>query len=326
VSAFYPYLTVVILMTVQQSLHDLQQQFGHHSTVSFERCNELIAVQINNAAAKATIFCQGAQISFFQPHQQAPVLWTSPECDYSAGKSLRGGIPICWPWFSGLADNEKTITEQYSTEQLAAAPPHGIVREKTWQLAEINQYDDATELLWRLDLAKDGNAYWPYQTRLSYRVTVGEELSVEFNVHNTGVDKFHYSAALHSYLSVDDINRAVISGLDGCDYIDALDRRQLKQQLGDIRFSGETDRIYRGCGAAITLREDNSTPLVINSSNSDSAVIWNPWVEKSIGLSHFANNAYQSMLCIETANADKDFITLEPGHSHCLTATLVRRE
>ncbi|CAH0991617.1 Putative glucose-6-phosphate 1-epimerase [Sinobacterium norvegicum] len=313
-------------MTINQ-LTDLQQQFSDKPTVQFEQCNELIALQVNNAVAKATIFCQGAQISLYQPHQSAAVLWTSPACDYSAGKSLRGGIPICWPWFSGLADNPKTVTEQYSTEQLAAAPPHGIVRELDWQLAEINEHENVTELVWFLDLAKDSSTYWPYKTSLSYRVSIGKELNIEFNVCNNGVDKFHFSTALHSYLAVDNIDNAVISGLDGCDYVDALDERKLHRQQGGIRFTGETDRIYRGCNTDITLTEEGSDndSLVISSSNSDSAVIWNPWIEKSKTLSHFADDAYQSMLCIETANADKDFVTLEPGHSHCLTVTLARR-
>ncbi|ROR98714.1 glucose-6-phosphate 1-epimerase [Sinobacterium caligoides] len=305
-------------------IEQLKQRFNQQTSVNFREQGQLVAIDVENASACASLFLQGAQISHYQPQQQTPVLWCSEHCDYSLGRSLRGGIPICWPWFGGLHANPKTITEQYSTRQLDDASAHGFVREQAWQLVSVEEGEDSTTLLLQLDIPRHSQPFWPFQTRLEYRVTIGQHLDIAFTVHNRCADKFHYSSALHSYFDISHIDNVQLQGLDGCHYRDALDHWSTQQQRGKLAFDGEVDRIYQRQPPRLTLHDTANSDLYIDSDNSHSTVVWNPWIEKAKRLSHFDDHAYQQMVCVETANAGLDFISLAPGESHTLDLRLSR--
>ena len=127
------------------------------------------------------------------------------------------------------------------------------------------------------------------------------------------------SQALHSYFAVSDIARVRVRGLDGCGYIETLEDWAPRLQQGDLHFSSETDRIYHGLPATLMLDDPLwQRRIVLESSGSSTAILWNPWIDKSQRLSHFAEDAWQGMVCIETANVLDDFVLLAPGAEHVL--------
>ena len=318
-------------MNIAETIQDLYARFGRLQGITIECQKELVAIGVTNSAASAEVFLQGAQISRFKKKHQAPILFLSRQCDFKQGQSLRGGIPICWPWFGQLEKNNEIITSQYKNSNIEAMPAHGIVRAINWDLDSIEVLaHDLTVVEFSLHLntnlvgeVKDSEYenLWPFLTQLRYRIEIGEKLTTTFTVTNQDSREFSYSAALHSYFSVDHINNVIISGFANTVYIDALDAWKEKQQVDDIAFNKEVDRIYKSSPDELILSDRNRI-IAIESTGSKSTVIWNPWIEKSQQLSQFADDDYQSMVCIETANALDDIVSLKPDDAHSLTLTI----
>lgn len=318
-------------MNIAKTIQNLYTRFGRLQGVTIECQKELVAIGVTNSVASAEIFLQGAQISRFNRKQQDPILFLSRQCSYKQGQPLRGGIPICWPWFGQLKKNNEKITCQYKDLSIDSIPAHGLVRDINWEVDSIETPShDVTVVELSLDLnAKliDENnnsaskTVWPFLTQLRYRVEIGEKLTATLTVSNQDYQEFFYSAALHSYFSVDHINNVIISGFSKTTYVDALDTWKEKKQIDDIAFNKEVDRIYKSAPEEIVLSDRNRI-IAITSKGSKSTIVWNPWIEKSQRLSQFADDEYQSMVCIETANALEDFIRLKPGEAHSTTLTI----
>ena len=311
-------------MNLAQQLQHLYSEFGHIEGIHIELHKELIAVAVNNSAAKALIFLQGGQVAEYQAHGHSKTLWLSSSNRYQQGQPLRGGIPISWPWFGQLAQNPKAITAQFDA---AAQPPaHGFARNNLWQLDSITPVSNSqTQLKLSYELAAEQQALWPYASRLELTITVGEQLELNLAVTNTGSKPFSYSSALHSYYAVGDISRCQVSGLEEQRYIDKLDHEQVKTQQGLLSISTETDRIYQHSRLQQkelpTIRlidKEQQQQTLIHSSGSHSTVVWNPWRNKAQHLNNFADDDYQQMLCIETANVGDDIVTLAPRQSRQL--------
>ena len=276
---------------------------------------ELLAVDIDNQSASARVFLQGAQVSHYRRHGEPPVLWCSDQCDYREGTPLRGGIPLCWPWFGVLDKNPAAISRQVVGGD---RPAHGLVRNRVWHLAGIEQPSPAlTRLILTLSVTPENG--WNAPASLTLVVEIGDRLGLDLYVTNDGPEAFYFSAALHSYYAVSAIDRVRVQGLERLNYIDCVDGWTTRRQRGDLAIAAETDRIYHGTWQPLTLVDRGwRRALVISSEGSDSAVIWNPWIDKSRRLPQFADAAYKDMLCIETANAGDDCVVLEPGQQHRL--------
>ena len=265
-------------------------------------------LHVTTPAATASIALQGAHLFAWQPRGQAPVIWLSERSPRSAGRPLRGGIPLCWPWF-GPHGSDSTF------------PAHGCVRTLPWRLAEAHLEGDRACLEFEPAFDDASRSVWPHPTALRYRVTIGEELHIELVTTNSGVDAFTLTQALHTYFAVGDIRQVRIDGLDGHDYLDKPDGYRRQRQHGSIGFSGETDRIYLDTANACTIHDPAmGRRIVVTGSGSRSTVVWNPWVDKSAHIGEFSPDGYTRMVCVETANAADDTITLLPGASHRLAA------
>lgn len=309
------------MVDAAETLQSLYQQFGDLPGIQIELHKSLVAVRVENQAATATIFLQGAQVSHYQRHGQPPLLWCSPLCDYRAGQSLRGGIPLCWPWFGDLAHNPHEVSAHHRLEN---PPAHGFARQLHWQLDSITTPDTShTVLTFSLQLAATEQTAWPFATRLSLRVTVANSLTVTFGVENTGGEAFCFASALHTYFATSDIKNTLVEGLDGLEYTDTLQDWRIFNQSGSLHIDREVDRIYHATDQPISIIDREwQRAITINTEGSKSAVVWNPWSEKAARLSHFADDAYLEMLCIETANVDRDIVSLAPGAKHQLTLEL----
>ncbi len=306
---------------IATQMQSLYSQYGELAGISIELHKELIAITVENQAATACVFLQGAQISHYSHSDQPAILWLSPCCDYRAGQPLRGGIPICWPWFGELDKNPAPVRQQINSDN---TPAHGFVRNRDWQLADVSIINPAlTRLCLKLDIAAGEEALWPFATQLQLNIEIGNQLKISLEITNRDSRSFHFSAALHSYFALSDITAIHIDGLDDKPFVDSLDHWQQKQQQGPITFTGEVDRIYQQLEDPITLIDpDQQTTITVQAEGSNSAVIWNPWCDKAKTLSQFTDDAYRQMVCIETANALDDCIELAPGNSHCLGANI----
>lgn len=316
-------------MNINDTIQSLYKDYGQLKGVTIECQKELVAIGIKNQAATAEVFLQGAQITRYQRIGEIPTLFLSQACEYQQGSALRGGIPICWPWFGDLAKNPEAVKQQLMNEDQAAIttelPAHGFVRQRDWTVESIRTPADDLTIVELSYHVKD-EPLWPFDTLLTCRISIGAALSVSLHIANNSSQAFVFSAALHSYFAVSHIDSVRISGFDQCEYYDALDVNeknewQLKTQQGDITFSGEVDRVYQSSSTPVVINDKNRATN-ISSLGSRSAVVWNPWVDKSQTLSQFKEDDYQRMVCVETANAVNDVVRLEAGEAHKLEVTI----
>ncbi|WP_299491619.1 D-hexose-6-phosphate mutarotase [uncultured Shewanella sp.] len=268
--------------------------------------NGLEYIDIDTQHCQARIFKQGAQIDFFKPKGQKPLLWCSSDNDYQVGSAIRGGIPICWPWF-GQHDN-------------SAWPQHGFARTQMWQLSEVKINDKEVDLLFTLALNESTQDYWPYHTQLSARFRLSETLSVSLINTNLDDKTITLTQALHSYFPIGNIHALSATGFNQAQYIE-FNQGPFKQQQDNVIINQETDRVY----TQLSPQQQLHTPdgiIEISRENSQSAILWNPWSDKSKRLSHFKDDDYLSMICLEAANVLDDKITLAPNESHTLTTSI----
>lgn len=292
---------------------ELRSHYMKYAFCQLIKRDELDSIQIDHPLFKATVLLQGAQIIEFSPahYHFKNALWLSPSAHYKTGESIRGGIPICWPWFGAPDKNPTNISR--NIKQPSA---HGFARNSIWQLKSIRESCHQIEVTLSLASSAESLQCWPFDFELEATFIIGKTLRISLSTHNTDKHVVTYSQALHTYLPTSDINKTLIYGASGTTYIDALDHWKKKQQQGSINFCIETDRIY--------MFRDNTTltattplhTLLLNQFNSRSAVIWNPWIEKSKRISQFSPTDFNSMFCIETANVLGDTVTLKPNQTH----------
>jgi len=288
----------------------LNKQFGIDGAVRFyEREAGFVMIAVDTALGQAEIALQGAHVTTWRPTEQPAVVWVSEQAKYAPGKSIRGGVPVCWPWFGPHAANAKL-------------PGHGYARTVDWRLLRVTALDDGRiQLVFELVDTPATRAQEPHPLRVRNTVTVGATLQVELETSNLGTTPYVLGDALHTYFHVGDVTRASVHGLEGCAYIDKVDGGARKQQGGAVTIAGEVDRIYLGTGNCCEIRDPVlKRRIVIRSRNSASTIVWNPGAEKAAKMGDFGSDGYLRMLCVETANAAEDVVTLAPGAQHRLVA------
>lgn len=270
-------------------------------------------LEITHPAATARIALHGAHVMDWAPAGEAPVLYMSPDAVIERGKPVRGGIPLCWPWF-GL----------HATD--ATKPAHGFVRTEMWKMDEILPGGDRVEVVLSLASSDATRAIWPHDFALRLRVSVGEALEVALTARNTGSAAWAMTGALHTYFSVGDVTQAVIRGLHGTQFVEGRLSPEKRPQRGPVKIEQEVDRIYLSDAAVEVEDPVKGRTLVIEKSGSFSTVVWNPWIEKSRRIPDLPDDAYPGFLCIETTNAGEDVITVPAGGEHrLLTRVRVRK-
>lgn len=263
---------------------------------------------------------QGAQVLSYRQGDAPPIIWLSEQAAFEAGQSVRGGVPVCWPWFGDLRRNPSDVQAMFDGGD--PAPAHGLVRGIDWVL-EMQDAGSAT-LEFVCPQARQGLSGWPHSIDLRLRISLNDNgLQLELSSENLGEQPVALSQALHSYFAVSDIDEVVVEGLADRRYIETLEDWQERQQLGDLRVTGETDRIYLDLPPRLSLVDSGwQRRISLQASGSASAVLWNPWIDKARRLSQFADDAWQRMLCIETANVLGDRVLLQPGERHSLALAI----
>ena len=261
-----------------------------------------VVIATPNAAGE--MYLHGAHVTSWQPRGSGEVLFVSSRARWEDGHAIRGGVPICFPWFGPKADDPR-------------APAHGFVRTKVWQLESIVRAGDAVTVSMFTESNAETKRGWPADFHLAHRATFGSDLTLELVVRNTGKTSLRFEEALHTYFRVGHIEKARLQGLNAVPYLDKTDSNRKKTQQGPIEIVSETDRVYLNTTGAIAL-EDHSLRrrMDVAKENSFTTVVWNPWVEKAKGFSDFDDNEWMQMLCVETSNVSDFAVELAPGQQH----------
>lgn len=310
-------------MNLGDKIQALYAKYGSLKGVTVELYKQLIAISVKNEAASATIFLQGAQVAEYKRVGERPVLWLSESCDYKAGKSLRGGIPICWPWFGDIERNPDVVKHQIpQLTSETSIPAHGFVRDQEWVLDSVELIDsETTELV--LSLGIGASELWPYPALLKLTVSVGVELDIKLSVTNTGSETFSFSSALHTYLNLGTVESCEILGLEGNEYFDTLDDWRVRKSNRPIAIDKELDQIYSNVESPVQLKDKQfNRTITVTASNAPDLVVWNPWIDKAKKLCHFDDDAYKQMICLETARVLENLESLPADESVTMGLTL----
>jgi D-hexose-6-phosphate mutarotase len=284
----------------------LNEQFGVPGKLTFSTGHGgLIRAVIAADAAQGEIYLHGGHVTAWQPHGQEPVLWMSAQSWFEQDKPIRGGVPICFPWFGAKADDP-------------AAPSHGTARLAEWDVQETGKTHDGGAFI-RLGLALA-------PLHLSYTVAFGPSLKMTLKVTaaNTPSSDVSFEEALHTYFNVSDVRQIRITGLEGVDYLDQLQgRARVPGSTEPITFDGEVDRVYTRTPVAIAIEDPGlDRRITVQATGSSTTVVWNPHLAKAARMPDFGDDEWPGMCCVETANAVTRPVTLEPGATHELSATI----
>lgn len=290
-------------------LSGLNGRFGLSDQLFFrETPDGLVVMEVTNAHGVATIALQGGHVMTWRPKPQVePVIWLSPAAKFLPGKSIRGGVPVCWPWFGPAAD--------------PALPAHGFARTVPWEVtATGKRADGATEIALKLLATEQTRALWPHSASLSMAITVGPRLKIALSTDNFGKNDLVIGDALHTYFNISDIAAIRINGLERCEYLDKAGGGNARcRQEGPIVFSGETDRVYLNTEAECVIEDPGfKRRLHVAKSGSRSTVVWNPWSAKAAKMGDFGMDGWRRMVCVESANATDNVVTVKTGGHHVL--------
>ncbi len=301
-----------------KEISHLNTQFGINVTGSDLQAEQikfksgagsLTIVNINNRHAKASLVLQGGHLLSWQPNEEENVIWLSEDAIFSKEHSIRGGIPICWPWFGAHPVNH-------------SFPSHGYARTSDWDVVETKTLSDGSSLI-VLQLLQDAvsEEYRARDVELDLRVTVGKRLEMSLITRNAGNKAVTIGQAMHTYFYVSDIQNVILSGLENQVYIDALDRWQRKNETNPIMIKAEVDRIYQDTPEIPVYIIDQAfkRQIKIRKQGSHSTVVWNPWIDKSERLGDMGKNGYKNMICVETGNVADDVVMIEPETEHSLS-------
>lgn len=271
---------------------------------------KLVRGVIDTPAARGEFYLNGAHVTAWQPAEHQPVLWMSAASNFAEGKPIRGGIPLCFPWFGPHADDP-------------SLPAHGWARTSVWELSSAQPLkNQGISIVMTLTRS-------PY--RLTYQVDFSSELHVRLLVEtedsaaaagSSGI--LAIEEALHTYFTIGDIHQILIEGLESADFIDKVPEPHACNAVqAPIQFSGETDRVYQNTKSSCRLIDPvMHRMIIVDKSGSDTTVVWNPWIAKSARMADFGDHEWPGMVCIETANAGINKVQLKPGDRHEITATI----
>ncbi len=285
------------------------------------KLGELDCWHFIHGQAQLLIAKQGAQVLSYQVGDDKPVIWLNEKAQFVHGKGIRAGVPICWPWFGNLALNPPSVQAMRASAEPATA--HGLVRTREWELLDYDDAGEALHIELGLPHVEGGLPGWPHDVTLTLKIRLDTHLHLSLVSHNRSDTAVSISQALHSYFAVSNVRQVRVEGVEGLTYIETLDDWKRVKQSGDLTFSGETDRIYLDTPDTLSIVDPEwERRITLQSEGSRSAVIWNPWIDKTARFNDMAADGWQRMLCIETANVMDDVVTLEPGASHTLGVSI----
>jgi D-hexose-6-phosphate mutarotase len=268
---------------------------------------DLDRVLVSTPTASAEVYLQGAHLTAWAPAGEPAVVWTSDHSLFAPGAPIRGGVPVCFPWFG--------------PDPTGTGPLHGLVRTRDWTFAGWDRVGDDVALTFTLGSGALPDARGPFALR--YTVTVGTRLTLALEVTNTGTEPLTFEEALHTYLAVGDVRTATMRGLDDLERLDRLTGRHARTPTGaELRVVAETDHLYSQPGAVTVADWDGGRTVGVRTQGSANAVVWNPWADRARTLPDLGDDEWSQMVCVETCNVAEAAVVLAPGAAHTMVATI----
>lgn len=265
--------------------------------------DSLAVIAVKNPYCTATITPQGAQLLTFEQADGTPLLWLSPQAIFKTGKAIRGGVPVCLPWFG-----------PHTTDP--SKPQHGFARNSLWQLTRAHALDDgATQLTWRFQVGTSHPAQFAGEFTAELTMTLSKRIDLQLVVSNDGTHPLPLSWALHSYHPVNNLATARVAGLDGCEYLDNTRQQSRFTQTGDITFGQEVDRIFVSTSKHQDLITETQH-LRVSGHDCSSAIIWNPGPQLAAGMADVGEGNHQGFVCVERGNTADNALRLAAGETH----------
>jgi len=265
----------------------------------------LPGVEAHPGSGHYGVYDHGAHVWAWQPDGHPhPVLWMSSASAFAEGKPIRGGVPICFPWFGPGFTGDRT-------------PMHGFARLTSWRRDSVDESGGTLEVSYVIDETDSGEQPefpFPYQARMTVSFSA-DHLELSLRVQNNDAEPFTIEEALHTYLAVSDVRTVTVDGLDGAAYLDKVlgDTSFDNEQDGPLVLTGRTDRVYAHAGEVTVDDPGYGRRLVISTSGSANVVVWNPWSETAATMADVGEGEWQTLLCVEAANAFNEAVTLLPG-------------
>ena len=269
-------------------------------------------IEINNGKANTLISIYSAQVLSFQPIKESEdLMFLSKKAYYQSGKAIKGGVPICWPWFG-------------SDPEGLGRPSHGFVRNRLWTLVDTSTMENGdSKVTLSLNDTPETREIWQHAFELTLIIYVGDALTLELITHNRGKQAFPITQAFHTYFKVGDIQKVSVLGLENTAYLDNVDQGNQKTQIGSVTIAGEVDRIYTDVAESELVIDDPALnrQISITSINSKTAVVWSPWAKIAANMADLEDDDYNHFICVETVNAANEVIEVLPGNSCRLVTT-----
>lgn len=261
---------------------------------------ELRKIVVESFSSMAEIYLHGAHVTRFEKKGEPPLLFMSDASEFTYQKPIRGGVPVIFPWFGPRDD----------------LPAHGYARTVEWEWIESSLLpDESVSLRFRLPRHED--------FEVEYRVTVGNELTLELSVHHSGGSVAEFETCLHTYLQVSAIDAISITGLSNSEFLDKLTNTSTMESAPELRISSEVDRVYHDTTATVEIHDPGHNRTIrIGKSGSSSTVVWNPWIDKSIRMPDFGDEEYLRMVCVESGNIGPNKTILPAGGRSVLKVVL----
>ena len=293
------------------NIDDLDDNFGIEAEVGFYEEDDFIYAMVSNKHADATICLYGAHITSYKPARNVEVLWMSPDSMFQFGKAIRGGIPVCFPWFGPHETNE-------------SLPQHGFARIMNWEVTKTETLaGGANQITLQLCASDETRKYWDFDFCAEMIFTVGAKLSVTLKVTNPSDKAIKYTSALHSYFSLSGIENITIEGLRDTRYQNQLDGGDYIQKEELLSISEEITRHYYDTKANCVINDSIfNRSIKVEKEGSSNSTVWNPGEETCKQMGDLPDWAYETFVCLETVNKINDGIHLEAGESHETTAII----
>lgn len=270
--------------------------------------DQIKIIRVVHPKASADISLHGGHVLSYKPSGQEDVIWLSEKAELNPNTAIRGGIPVCWPWFGRVA-----------------SPAHGFARTSQWHLVEHRESDEGVIVCLGLEENEQTLAIWPFSFQARLYITVSDTLKVTLDVRNTDDKAWRFSGALHSYFNVANILDTVTTGM-GPEYHDSLQQGKICYGDDTLTLTDTIDRVYTKPEATINIFDpQNDRTIAITNSGDNSAVIWNPWQEGASGMADMAETGYQTMLCVEStyhANSLDEGKELQPEECYQLSTEI----
>ncbi|AEG30855.1 D-hexose-6-phosphate mutarotase [Thiomicrospira cyclica] len=296
-------------------LDQLQQRFDHPNVRFYQR-DQLVMIELNNRYGQATVTTHGATLLSYIPAGGSDLLWVSDTAIYDGSKPVRGGVPVCWPWF-GAYDASKMGADPTDAVKKA----HGFARYELWEVESVESIGDATQVVLSLTPNASIEKAWSHDFKLSLAITLGKQLTVELIGENRSDQAWYVTEALHTYFKVAQAPGLVVEGLEGITYYDKNQDFAPFTQTDRLKVQAPMDCVYVDHIGAVVIK-DQGRDIKMDKSNSASTIVWNPGAEGVKAFADMPDGQYQHMVCIEAGNALQNGYELAAGARHVMTMTL----